>query len=39
MKPPYEITARILQLIARVSEKIGEANANLLDKPSLNLRK
>jgi len=39
MKPPYEITTRILQLVTQISEKIGEINANLLDKPSLKLRK
>lgn len=39
MKPPYELTTSILQLIASISEKIGEVNANLLDKPSPRLRK
>ncbi len=39
MKPPYEITAKILQLITQISEKIGEINANLLDRPSPKLRK
>ncbi len=39
MKPPYEITNKILQLITQISEKIGEINANLLDKPSPTLRK
>ncbi len=38
-KPPYEITSRILQLVTQISEKIGEINANLLDKPSPKLRK
>ena len=39
MKPPYEITSSILKLITSISEKIGEVNANLLDKPSPKLRK
>jgi Fic family protein len=28
MKPPYEITNKILNLIASVSERIGEVNAS-----------
>ena len=39
MKPPYNITPRILKLISSVSEKIGELNANLIRKPSPYLRK
>jgi len=39
MKPPYEITSKILQFVTQISEKIGEINANLLDKPSPTLRK
>ena len=39
MKPPYEITFLILKLISSISEKIGEVNAHLLDKPSTQLRK
>lgn len=39
MKPPYEITSSILKLISSISEKIGEVNANLLNKPSPKLRK
>jgi len=39
MKPPYEITSKILKLISSISEKIGEVNANYLDKPSPQLRK
>ena len=39
MKPPYEITPSILKLITSISEKIGEVNANLLNKPSPKLRK
>ncbi len=39
MKPPYEITPSILKLIISISEKIGEVNANLLNRPSPKLRK
>jgi len=39
MKPPYEITANILKLITSISEKIGEVNANYLNKQSPTLRK
>ena len=39
MKPPYDITPIILKLVTSISEKIGEINANLLDKPSPLLRK
>lgn len=39
MKPPYDITPRILQLIRSISEKIGEVNANYLSKQSPELRK
>jgi len=39
MKPPYQITTRILQLISSVSEKIGEINAAYLFKPPAELRK
>lgn len=39
MKPPYEITSEILRLITSISEKIGELNANFLNKPSPQLRK
>ena len=39
MNPPYEITSSILKLITSISEKIGEVNANLLNKPSPKLRK
>lgn len=39
MKPPYEITSSILKLITSISEKMGEVNANLLNKPSAKLRK
>jgi Fic family protein len=39
MKPPYEITPTILNLVTRLAEKIGEVNANFLSKPSPTLRK
>jgi len=39
MKPPYKITARIIELIASISEKIGEVNAAYLYKPPAELRK
>jgi Fic family protein len=39
MKPPYEITPRILQLIASVSEKIGEINSAYLFRPPTELRR
>lgn len=39
MKPPYHITAVILNLIASISEKIGEINAAHLHKPAAELRK
>ena len=39
MRPPYEITPEILKLLTSISEKIGEVNASLLNKPSPLLRK
>ncbi|NNF36222.1 MAG: Fic family protein [Saprospiraceae bacterium] len=39
MKPPYDITNTILNLITEISEKIGEINAHHLDRPSPELRK
>jgi len=39
MKPPYNITPGILKFITSISEKIGEVNANLINKPSPQLRK
>ena len=39
MKPPYDITTKILKLITSISEKIGEISANLVDRPSPQLRK
>ena len=39
MKPPYEITSKILTLISSISEKIGEINAAHLSKPPTELRR
>lgn len=39
MNPPYEITSSILKLLTSISEKIGEVNANFLNRPSTKLRK
>lgn len=39
MQPSYDITSRILKLVTSISEKIGEVNANYLDKQSPQLRK
>ena len=39
MNPPYEITSEILKSITSISEKIGEINANYLNRPSPKLRK
>ena len=39
VKPPYNITQHILKLITSISEKIGEVNANYLNKQSTTLRK
>lgn len=39
MKPPYEITTKILRLVSSISEKIGEVNANYISHPSPQLRK
>ena len=39
MKPPYEITTEILQLIASISEKTGVVRAKYLNKQSPQLRK
>src|SRR5690606_4287716 len=39
MKPPYQITGKILRLVASISEKIGEVNAAHLHKPPTALRK
>lgn len=39
MKPPYQITSSILKLISEISIKLGEVNANYLNKQSPQLRK
>ena len=39
MKPPYTISPSILNLVASISLKIGEASAHYLDKKSPHLRK
>lgn len=39
MKPPYEITFEILNLVSLISEKIGEVNARFLIKSNPILRK
>lgn len=39
MKPPYQITDKILNLLVSISEKLGEVNANHLHKPPTELRK
>ena len=39
MKPPYEITSKILNLISLISERIGEIKSARLIKPSTELRK
>jgi Fic family protein len=39
MKPPYEITPKILALIVSISEQIGAINAAYLNKPPTELRK
>ncbi len=39
MKPPYDITPKILKLITSISEKLGEINATYLSKQSPKLRK
>ena len=39
MKPPYEVSAKILNYVASISEKLGVARANYLNKPSPQLRK
>ncbi len=39
MKPPYKITAKIIKLIASISERIGELNSAHLYKPPTELRK
>jgi len=39
MKPPYEVTNKILSLISSISEKIGEVKSVYLQSPPTDLRK
>lgn len=39
MKPPYDITNKILSLISSIAEKIGEVKSARLTKPPTELRK
>lgn len=39
MKPPYDITNKILKLLTSISEKLGEVSATHLHKPSVELRR
>ncbi len=39
MKPPYSLTPTIFRLVTQISERLGEAKALYLDKPSPQLRK
>lgn len=39
MKPPYQITSKIMSLIVSISETIGQINAMHLYKPTTELRK
>jgi Fic family protein len=39
MKPPYQITNKTIELIASISEKIGEVNSAYLYKPPTELRR
>ena len=39
MKPPYNLTDKMMHLVVSISEKIGAINANHLYKPSTELRK
>lgn len=39
MKPPYQITEKILELVVAISERLGEINAIHLYKPRTELRK
>ena len=39
MKPPYEITSKILKSITSISQKTGEVNAKYLVKQNPKLRK
>jgi Fic family protein len=39
VKPPYQITSPILKLISEISMRLGEVNANYLNKQSPQLRR
>ena len=39
LKPPYDISSLILQLISSISIKLGEVNANFLNRQTPLLRK
>lgn len=39
MKPPYDSTSNIVKLVSSISERLGEVNANFLNRPSPTLRK
>ncbi len=39
MKPPYQLTDKILKLVVTISERLGEINATHLYKPPTELRK
>jgi len=39
MRPPYQVTTKIIELIASISEKIGEVNSAYLFKPPTELRR
>ena len=39
MKPPFNLTPSILNLVKSISEKIGEVQAHTLSRPALHLRK
>jgi Fic family protein len=39
MNPPYQLSSKILNLVASISERIGEVNAAHLYKPPTELRK
>ena len=39
MKPPYEITGIILDLVSSISELVGEVKSARLTKPPTELRK
>ncbi|GAB5555766.1 MAG: Fic family protein [Saprospiraceae bacterium] len=39
VKPPYNLTSKIFRLVTSISERLGEAKALYIDKPSPQLRK